>query len=93
MWSKGPKNHQKSQKKTIFHIFWALEPYHPNIELNFSFNQICLFFGTYIVECPKDNIIFHRASGVEYGVIFGLQRPQKIIKNKRKGYFFTYLGH
>ena len=34
---KGPKNHfEKSQKNTIFHIFWELEPYYPNIESNFS---------------------------------------------------------
>ena len=32
---------------------------------------------TYMIECPKDKIIIHRASGEEYGVLSGLQRSQK----------------
>ena len=34
--SEGPKNNNKSPKIVSFHIFCALEPYHPYIELNFS---------------------------------------------------------
>ena len=35
--TKGAKNNKKkSHKEMPFHIFWALEPYHPYSESNFS---------------------------------------------------------
>jgi len=68
---KGPKITKNHPKLTIFHIFWALEPYHPYIESNFS------LVHTWLIECSIEKIIIHRASVVGYGVISGHQRSQK----------------
>ena len=69
--SKGPKNHQKSQKMSYFSHMLGIRAISPYFQSNLS------FFGTYIVECLKDKIIIHMASGVGYEVLSGLQMSHK----------------
>ena len=48
---------------------------------------IKFLIGTHMIECPKDKIIIHRASGEGYGVPSGLQRSKKSSKITKIGYF------
>ena len=78
--TKGPKNHQKSPKIGYFsHILGirAISPIH----------WIKFLIGKHMIECPKDKIIIHRASGEGYGVPSGLQRSKKSSKITKIGYF------
>ena len=43
-----------------------------------------------MIECRKDIIIIHRATGVGYGVISEIQRSQKPLKTPKIGYFFIF---
>ena len=82
--SKGPKNHRESPKIGYFsHILGirAISPIH----------WIKCLIGTYMIECPKDKVIIHRASGVGYRVFSGLQRAQKSSKNHRKFAIFSHI--
>ena len=44
------------------------------------------------MEYPKDKIIIHRVSGVGYGDITGLQRPQESLKVTKNLIYSTYFG-
>ena len=78
----------KSQKNGYFtHILgiWAISPIH----------WIKCHIGTYMIECPIDKMIIRWASGVVYGVIFGLQMSQKsskiILKKSPKSCYFSHI--
>ena len=81
-----PQKSKKSPKNDLFfkYIF--------AIAVILSIHWIKLTIGTFMIECPKDKIIIHRASGVGYGVISELLMSQKIIKNYPKLAIFTYFG-
>ena len=80
-----PQKSKKSPKNDLFfkYIF--------AIAVILSIHWIKLTIGTFMIECPKDKIIIHRASGVGYGVISELQRPQKPFKKNTKNWLFSHI--
>ena len=83
--SKGPKNHQKSQKIDYFSHIMAIRAIS-------SIHWIKFLFGTHMIECPKDKIVIHRVSGEGYWVPPGLQRAQKSSKIAQNWLFSHILG-
>ena len=62
--SKGPKNLQKYYFFCLF-LFYS---HILGIRVISPIYWIKFLIGTYMIECPKDKIIIHRASGVGYVV-------------------------
>ena len=80
-----PQKSKKSPKNDLFfkYIF--------AIAVILSIHWIKLTIGTFMIECRKDRIIIHRATGVGYGVISEIQRSQKPLKKTPKiGYFLIF---
>ena len=48
---------------------------------------------TYRIECPKDKIIIHRASGEGYGSHLDSKGPKNHQKSHKNWPFFTHNGH
>ena len=64
------QNHQISPKIGYFSHFFGIRAIS-------TIHWIKFLIGTYMIQCPKDKVIIHRAFGVGYRVLSGLQRSQK----------------
>ena len=79
--SKGPKNHQKSQKIDYFSNYLGIKAISP-------IHWIKLFFGTYTIECPKDKIIIYMVPGKNMGSYMGSKGPKNHKKITQKWHIF-----
>ena len=87
-----PSGLQRAQKSSKIAKNWLFS-HILGIRAISSIHKIKFLIGTYIIDCPKDEMIIHRVPGEGYWVPPGLQRAQKSSKITQNLLFFTYFGH